>query len=83
MIASHLPERFRESIERWILEGIPPGRFLEAVLANDLKESFARADDVSVVELPGLVSWLYNHAPMNCWGSREIMDSWREMKRTS
>lgn len=69
MIKPHLPERFQGGLYRYFKEKVPPGSFLMAVLTNDLKESFAKADEQSVEELPGLVSWLYNYAPVGMWGS--------------
>ena len=53
--------------------GILPGGFLTAVLENDLRESFARADVMSVEQLPGLVAWMYWNLPSNVWGSREAV----------
>ena len=69
MIRPQLPERFRESLQAYFNDGRPTGGFLEAVLCNDLRESFGRADDTSVMELPGLVAWLWNYAPAGAWGS--------------
>jgi len=71
MIRPFLPERFEGSLQRYFNDGIMPGGFLTAVLMNDLLGAYANADMVSVQELPGLVSWLYNHAPHDCWGSKE------------
>lgn len=76
MIAPHLPERFHDSIYAYIERGRPVGSFLGAVLGNDLKEALARADYDSVLELPGLVGWLYNTAPGRCWGSYEAVEAW-------
>ncbi len=76
MIPPHLPVRFRGGMERYLHDGILPGGFLRAVLCNDLKEALSRADDRSVMELPGIVSWLYSTAPMDCWGSPEAMNNW-------
>lgn len=56
-------------MERYFSHGIMPGGFLTAVLENDLMESLGRADHMSVQQLPGIVSWLYNKAPMGHWGS--------------
>lgn len=71
MIKPHLPERFRESIDLYLERGILPGSFLLAVLENKLKEALGAADWMSVHELPGIVSWLYNNVPFNVWGSEE------------
>lgn len=78
MIKPYLPHRFFDSMMRWIEHGVKPGSFLSAVLSNDLSESFACADAMSVHELPGIVSWLYNDAPRVCWGSPERMATWQQ-----
>ncbi len=50
---------------------IPTGGFLEACLANDLKEAFGRADETSRENLFEIVSFLYNSMPRDFWGSYE------------
>lgn len=50
--------------------------FVQAVLSNNLKESFALADEINRRHLFEIVSWLYMHAPSVCWGSAEKVDSW-------
>jgi hypothetical protein len=66
---------------RYVLEGIPTGDFLRALLSNDLKETLARADDTSILAVRALVRWLYNEAPAPCWGSREAVTKWIEAAR--
>jgi hypothetical protein len=68
----HLMPCFR----RYIDHHIPTGGFLEAVLSNDLKEAVGRADSQNMWLLPVIVAWLYNEAPMTCWGSRERVREW-------
>ena len=36
-----IPQHMRGGIERYVMNGVPPGSFLTAVLSNDLKEAFA------------------------------------------
>lgn len=81
MIAPHLPERFAGGVKRFIEQGITPGSFLTAVLENDLKETFAKADTVAIRELPGIVAWLYSYAPADCWGSQENVHAWRMARK--
>lgn len=76
MIVPHLPDRFVGGIDRYLRHGIIPGDFLAQVLKNDLKESMAKADETSVLQLPGLVGWLYSYAPQPCWGSVEAIRDW-------
>jgi|TARA_Y100000310_G_scaffold309003_1_gene352677 hypothetical protein len=64
------------SIDRYINNKISGGDFLDAVFSNDLMESFARADEQNRQDMFEIVSYLYNHAPMECWGSREKVKLW-------
>ncbi len=71
-----IPPHLEGGLTRYLEDGIPPGSFLEAVLSNDLKEACSRGDSESLAGLVDLVCWLYNHAPMNCWGSPERVRDW-------
>ena len=71
-----IPERTLDGIRRYVEDRIPPGGFLTAVLENNLKESFARADDENLVTIFELVSYIYNRIPFMCWGSPETVDKW-------
>lgn len=71
-----LPERMRDGIVRYIERGIPPGHFLTAVICNDLKGAFQRADDENTALMRNYVSFFYNYAPGDCWGSKQEMDDW-------
>ncbi|HEC66848.1 MAG TPA: hypothetical protein ENI23_16355 [bacterium] len=71
-----LPEHIRDSVQRYIEQGAPPGDFLTAVIRNDLKESFGRADDINIARMFDIVDFFYNEAPLECWGSPEEMEKW-------
>jgi len=81
MIEPILPERFAGDMALWIEYGVAPGGFLQAVLTNDLRDTFARADYQSVREVAGIVSWLYNEAPAGCWGSPADCAAWYAARR--
>ena len=72
----YIPEDMMGGIRRYIDDKCPPGHFLTAVLENDLKEAVSRADHRNMKVIPAYVSYLYNHAPGNCWGSKEAVDEW-------
>jgi len=79
-----LPEQLQEGLYRYVLYGIPTGRFLQAVIENDLRESVARMNPASFDGLRAVVLWLYNYAPGPCHGSPEAYASWirrREERR--
>jgi hypothetical protein len=75
-----IPEHMRGSVTRWIEMGFPApklmGRFLQAVLTNDLMNSFAYADDENRAGMRGWVMFLHNYAPSGCYGSKEKLDAW-------
>lgn len=73
---STCPERFREGLERFVLERIKPGHFLMAVLENNLVNAINRADLQSQRELVPLVTFIYNEIPSECWGSRDKVHRW-------
>jgi hypothetical protein len=73
---SKLPGSLAPGMERYIEQGIQPGSFLTAVVCNNLKESFMRADDFNQQLMFEIVSWMYNEAPMTCWGSPSRVRKW-------
>lgn len=71
-----IPEITRESIDAWVHDARPTGGFLRAVLSNDLREAFARADLDNRAAMFDIVSYLYNECPGLCWGSYERVAEW-------
>lgn len=71
-----LPEHIREAARIYIEEHQQPGSFLSAVICNDLKETFARADDTNQRRMYDIVNFFYCEAPSECWGSEEAMAKW-------
>ena len=76
----YIPLRMMDSIERYVQHGVKPGRFLSAVISNNLKDAVAYADDENMKNIPAYVNYFYNKAPGNCWGSPEKMKSWSDKK---
>lgn len=76
-----LPEGLRGCVRRYITERVTPGGFLQAVICNDLRESFGRADDINRACLFEIVCWFYNNAPGQCWGSPEKAKAWLNGKQ--
>jgi len=77
-LSYNIPEITRESIDAWVHDARPTGGFLRAVLSNDLRESFARADCENSAAMHDIVSYLYNECPGLCWGSPERVAEWPE-----
>ena len=70
------PNNLGESFKRYIEQGIPTGSFLRAVLENNLREAFGRADEYNSACMREIVAWLWNEAPADCWGSPEKVKNW-------
>ncbi|GAH38821.1 unnamed protein product [marine sediment metagenome] len=70
----------RDALERYARDGVPTGSFCRAVLENNLVEAFAKADQENMATLHGIVGYVYNNLPGNCWGSKEKVAAWLEKK---
>lgn len=75
-----LPESLRDGMRLYLERGVPPGRFLEAVLWNDLYVAGARADADNRQRLADIILWVATYAPWNSWGSPENYRAWRKAK---
>ncbi len=73
---SGVPEHLHYGLMLYITQRISPGGFMTAVLSNDLREAFGRADEESRAGMFELVKWLYNKAPSNIWGTPERVEAW-------
>ena len=63
-------------IRRYIDDRIKPGRFLTAVICNNLSDAVGQADDENMDNLPAYVAYFHNEAPAPCWGSKKKMEEW-------
>ena len=73
---TYIPPHMRDGFKLWIEHGISPGSFGRAVIDNDLLNVVAHADHINKSNIPTIVSWFYNYAPRNCWGSRNAASEW-------
>jgi len=76
-----IPAYMQSSFADYILEGTPTGGFLYAILTNDLKSACNKADDTNKHRIYEYVRFLFNVAPMNCWGSVENVTKWSEARK--
>lgn len=76
-----LPAHLQDSIEAYVNEGRPLGSFLAAVVNNNLREAFNRADEDSTKAMSAIVAYFYNRTPMACWGYDGAYEKWLEKKR--
>ena len=67
------------AIDRYVQNGIPAGSCTEAILSNDLFDAFGRADIDTRNGMFEIVSYIHNHCPIGCHGSREAYRDWVRM----
>jgi hypothetical protein len=73
-----VPQHLRNGLARYILHGIRPGGFLDALLVNDLRLSVHRADAESLRAIPQVLEFLHWNAPSACYGTPQRHDAWME-----
>ncbi len=78
-----ISDHMLDSLRRYIEKRSPVGGFLTAVIQNDLRMAVTRADDNNLRNLPAFISYLYNEAPSQCWGSKEKVEKWVEEGRVA
>ena len=66
----------RAATRRYIEQGQRPGRFLVALLSNDLMDAVGRADVANLTALHDWMLFLYNEAPHLSYGSAENFKAW-------
>ncbi len=71
-----IPEHMHNGVVLYILHRIDPGHFMVALMSNDLKEAFGRADQDNIAAMFNWVKWFYNEAPNQCWGSAGNVRNW-------
>jgi hypothetical protein len=71
-----IPVHCRAGLKRYIESGVRTGDFLEALLSNDLRGTFERADALNVQCIKHYLVFLYNFAPSKCWGSPDRYKEW-------
>lgn len=70
-----------QAVEYYIENGIQPGGFLSAVLSNDFIEAVGRADEENSNNLREWGVFLYNHLPVESYGSTENYTNWIKKER--
>lgn len=79
---TQIPEGIRCGLVNFLVYGYRPGSFLTAVLDNDLREAFGRADEESSRAMRSLVTWLYSFAPPQAYGTPERTTEWTGILNT-
>jgi len=75
-----IPQRTKDSLDRYVNDRILPGGFLTKVLSNDLFGAIGQADKENLESLPEIVRYIYNQLPADSWGSRDMVYKFVEEK---
>lgn len=75
---AHFSEDFKGSMERYLLDGLRPGGFAEAMLAHDLERALFKADTHNRQVFWAIAMWIRDRLPSNCQGSYAAVDAWCE-----
>ena len=67
------------SLRGYVEQGCPTGGFLRNVLENQLFGAFATADNESASRMRGILMFIWNELPAECFGTRQNVENW--MKR--
>ena len=71
-----IPPGTIESLTLYADHHLPVGGFLSSVLANNLVESFARADDNNRAALWEIAGYCHWELPSQCWGDEVKVRAW-------
>lgn len=74
-----VPEHCALPLARYLTgEQVFVGRFLYAVLTNNLTETYGSADSINQSKLRNYIRFLYNEAPSSAWGSPDDVHAWQQ-----
>ena len=65
-----------DALQRYVIDGIPPGDFMFAVVCNDFMAAAATADSFNQHHLHEWARVIYNDVPSQCQGSTERVTAW-------
>jgi hypothetical protein len=80
---ARVPEHMRHAMEVWMTHGEPHpkilGKFMRALLTNDLVSAFAAADEENAASMRAWAMYLYHDAPLGSWGSHDALEKWHRL----
>lgn len=71
-----LPSRMHGGIVRWVLFGIQPGHFVQAIIRGDLFDAAGRADDENQRLLYEYAFVMHNYVPSQAKGPNAL-ETWK------
>ena len=80
MITKGVAPATTHALKMYVEEGVPTGSFLEALLSNQLMQTFSRADMWNSILIKDIVNVVYNYVPEDAHGSPENYRQWVKQK---
>lgn len=71
-----IPEHMHQGVIDYVLDGLPPGGFLEAALSDSGQDAAARADDLNFATLGRWFAFIHNCVPGAAARSYENVARW-------
>lgn len=72
----NIPTPIQDQLENYLMDGIYPDKFIEAILVGDLFRAVTFADSQSKPAIWLITKWVVNLAPHNAWGSKYHIEDW-------
>jgi len=69
-------EDFKESMERYLLQGLEPGGFATAMLAHDMERALYNADTHNRTVFWAIAMWIRERVPAQAQGSYQAVETW-------
>jgi len=71
-----IPTSVHDALAFWAMQGLPPARWLVAILASDLFEAAECAPPAMLMYIPAITCMLVTFYPCMCYGSPEAVAAW-------
>ena len=75
-----IPKTAKNTLVRYVVDGLPPGDSMAAILRGDLLRAVCRADEETFINMREIVRYIYNHCPPNCHnlggGNLGVVEDW-------
>lgn len=72
----NIPEHAQHALMQYIKNGVPVNSFLKSIICNDLMLAVSHSDHTTSHAIADITKWMFKHAPINCWGSKELYHKW-------
>ncbi len=70
-------DEWKVELYNYIMKGLAPGSFHEAIYCNDLKRAVQHSHPMNTWDsIREFVLWLVHESPPGCWGDYETYEKW-------